>query len=207
MKYILWTLLAIVGIIVFFKHLINQSKHPAGLIGKLMMKTWNRTYFPMIKWAVNSIEKTSVLQILDVGIGNGLSSEYLFQQFPNSELHGIDISEEAIRQARKRLDQGQANFQVSGIEDTNFASEQFELICAFQTHFHWEKLTESFDEIARILKPKGHLLLACETSKIKIYLPELVEKESFQQFLVKSNLMIAETSSSGGFVRYVIHKK
>lgn len=198
--------LVIIAAVLFFKHLIQQSKQPTGWIGKLMMKTWNKAYFPMIKWALQTTNKTAGEKILDVGIGNGLSSEYLNRQFPECELYGIDISEEAIQEARKRFKQHEVAFTVQAIENTRFADNQFDLICAFQTHFHWEKLQEAFTEINRLLKPEGRLLLACEFSKIKIYLPELTETDNFQRFLAISNLTIVSMETSGGFVRYEIEK-
>lgn len=198
--------LVIIAAVLFFKHLIQQSKQPTGWIGKLMMKTWNKAYFPMMKWALQTTNKAAGETILDVGIGNGLSSEYLNRQFPECELYGIDISEEAIQETRKRFKRHEVDFTVQAIENTRFADNQFDLICAFQTHFHWEKLQEAFTEINRLLKPEGRLLLACEFSKIKIYLPELTETDNFQRFLAISNLTIVSMETAGGFVRYEIEK-
>lgn len=198
--------LVIIAAVLFFKHLIQQSKQPTGWIGKLMMKTWNKAYFPMMKWALQTTNKTAGKTILDVGIGNGLSSEYLNRQFPECELYGIDISEEAIQEARKRFKRLEVDFTVQAIENTRFADNQFDLICAFQTHFHWEKLQEAFTEINRLLKPEGRLLLACEFSKIKIYLSELTKTDNFQRFLAISNLTIVSMETAGGFVRYEIEK-
>lgn len=196
-----------IGVLYFaFKHLISQSKNPQGIIGKLMMKTWNNAYFPMVKWALNGIPVKANLDILDIGIGNGLSSQYLLNRFPAAKLQGIDISEEAIKQSRKRFVDEFASFQVQNIENTDFSDENFDLVCAFQTHFHWEKLKESFVEIERILKPEGKLLLACEMSKLKIYLPDLTEQANFDQFLAEANLVIENTNSDAGFVSYEIRK-
>ncbi|WP_438718315.1 class I SAM-dependent methyltransferase, partial [Enterococcus sp. AZ109] len=145
---LLIVVITLIGTLYFLvKYLINQSKKPKGIIGKLMMKTWNTAYFPMVKWALNNIPIQSNLTILDIGISNGLSSEYLFDHFPRAKLKGIDISEEAIKQTKKRFKDKSANFSVQTIESTEFLAEKFDLICAFQTHFHWGKLAEAFREI------------------------------------------------------------
>ena len=39
-------------------------------------------------------------RILDIGCGFGLFSQYYAKQFPNLEIHGIDINAERIRMAR-----------------------------------------------------------------------------------------------------------
>lgn len=202
--FVVFLVMATLGLL--FKHLVNQSKQPTGVIGQLMMKTWNKAYFPMVQWSLTAMSQPTAPVILDVGIGNGLSSEYLYRQYPDCQLYGIDISEEAIKETRKRFSQNKACFSVQTIENTSFKDNQFDLICAFQTHFHWEKLSEAFGEVERILKPEGQLLLACERSKLNIYLPDLAEGDSFQLFLAQFNLRLLSTSSSGGFVRYVVAK-
>ncbi|MGM0215712.1 hypothetical protein IGI42_003307, partial [Enterococcus sp. AZ109] len=58
----------------------------------------------------------------------------------------------------------------------------------------------------RILTPNGTLLLACEASKLNIYLPDLIEETCFNHFLSESNLVIETISSSAGFIRYEIRK-
>ena len=84
-----------------FLYLLKQSKKPTGLVGIWMMKIWNQVYFPMVEWAISQLEQQNVKNILDVGIGNGQSTLYLKQYFPNSKVVGIDISKTAITQAKK----------------------------------------------------------------------------------------------------------
>ena len=150
--------LAIVGLLIIlaFLYLIYQSKRPSGFIGLWMMKLWNRVYMPMVVWAVSQLDhKKRFHAILDVGVGNGASSKYLKKHFPNSQVLGIDISSRAIRAAEKLAEPG-LEFGVKNVEKINLPVEKFDLITAFQTHFHWSNLTQVFLE----LKPDGIILLA-----------------------------------------------
>ena len=56
------------------------------------------------------------------------------------------------------------------------------MVFASQTHFHWEKLDQSFSEIKRILAPEGELWIACEQTKVNYFLPNLVEEEYLRAY-------------------------
>ena len=187
--------LAIIGhlIILAFLYLMYQSKRPSGLVGLWMMKLWNRVYLPMVVWAVSQLDyKKPFHTILDVGVGNGSSSKYLKKHFPNSQVLGIDISSTAIRAAEKLAEPGLA-FEVKNVEKTDLSVSEFDLITAFQTHFHWSDLTQAFTELKRILKPDGTILLACEWSKLAYYLPDFTKQEKLENYLTDLDLHLIDS--------------
>lgn len=184
-----------------------QSKRPSGLVGLWMMKLWNRVYLPMVVWSVSQLDyKKRYNAILDVGVGNGASSKYLKKHFPNSQVLGIDISSTAIRAAEKLAEPG-LSFEVKNVEKTNLPFEEFDLITAFQTHFHWSNLTQSFLELKRILKPDGIILLACEWSKLAYYLPDFRKQEKLENYLINLDLHLIDSQKKGQWILYKIKKK
>lgn len=194
-------------IILIFPYLIYQSKKPSGFVGLWMMKLWNRAYLPMVVWSVNQLDhKKPFHAILDVGVGNGASSKYLKKHFPNSQVLGIDISTTAIREAEKFAGPGLA-FEVKNVENTNLPVEEFDLITAFQTHFHWSDLTQAFLELKRILKPDGIILLACEWSKLAYYLPDFRKQEKMEHYLSNLDLHLIDSQRNGQWILYKIKKK
>lgn len=201
--------LAIISLLIIlaFLYLMYQSKRPSGLVGLWMMKLWNRVYLPMVVWAVSQLNhKKRYNAILDVGVGNGASSKYLKKHFPNSQVLGIDISSTAIRAAEKLAEPG-LSFEVKNVEKTNLPFEEFDLITAFQTHFHWSNLTQSFLELKRILKPDGIILLACEWSKLAYYLPDLRKQEKLENYLINLDLHLIDSQKKGQWILYKIKKK
>ena len=201
--------LAIISLLIIlaFLYLMYQSKRPSGLVGLWMMKLWNRVYLPMVVWAVSQLNhKKRYNAILDVGVGNGASSKYLKKHFPNSQVLGIDISSTAIRAAEKLAEPG-LSFEVKNVEKTNLPFEEFDLITAFQTHFHWSNLTQSFLELKRILKPDGIILLACEWSKLAYYLPDLRKQEKLENYLINLDLHLIDSQRNGQWILYKIKKK
>ena len=171
------------------------------------MKLWNRAYLPMVVWSVNQLDhKKPFHAILDVGVGNGASSKYLKKHFPNSQVLGIDISTTAIREAEKFAGPGLA-FEVKNVENTNLPVEEFDLITAFQTHFHWSDLTQAFLELKRILKPDGIILLACEWSKLAYYQPDFRKQEKVENYLTDLDLYLIDSQRKGQWILYKIVKK
>ena len=194
-------------IILIFPYLVYQSKKPSGFIGLWMMKIWNRAYLPMVVWSVSQLDhKKRFKAILDVGVGNGASSKYLKKHFPNSQVLGIDISTTSIRAAEK-LAEPDLSFEVKNVENTNLPVEEFDLITAFQTHFHWSDLTQAFLELKRILKPDGIILLACEWSKLAYFLPNFRKQENLEQYLSNLDLHLIDSQRKGQWILYKIMKK
>lgn len=206
MIYLVIIALLIILIILAFLYLMYQSKKPSGFVGLWMMRLWNSAYLPMVVWSVNQLDyKKSFHAILDVGVGNGASSKYLKMHFPDSQVLGIDISTKAIKSAEELSEPG-LSFEVKNVENTNLPVEKFDLITAFQTHFHWLNLTQSFLELKRILKPDGPILLACEWSKLAYYLPDFTKQEKLESFLSTLELHLLNSQRNDQWILYQIVK-
>ena len=160
----------------------------------------------MVVWSVSQLGyKKPFDSILDVGVGNGVSSKYLKKHFPDSQVLGIDISTTAIKSAEELSEPG-LSFEVKNVEKTNLPVEEFDLITAFQTHFHWSDLTQAFTELKRILKQDGTILLACEWSKLAYYLPDFKKREKLESFLSTLDLHLLNSQRNGQWILYQIVK-
>ena len=185
MKIIFLTALTFSILILLLYYLIQQSKKPSGFVGVIMMRLFNRVYIPMVQWALGFYKPSEALRkILDIGVGNGKSTVLLTEYFPHSEVWGIEISEIAIKEAKKL--HTRAIFQLEDIRHTSFGDKTFDLITAFQTHFHWQDLKEAFFEYA----------------KISYYLPKLKRTENFSQFLNSVGLSLIQEERMQGWVFY-----
>lgn len=68
-------------------------------------------------------EREAKLRMLDLGVGTGLTTWLVLNEFPNSHIDGIDFSSEMLRQASKRM--GRFNDRVSLIE-ADFTKHEFD---------------------------------------------------------------------------------
>ncbi len=97
-------------------------------------------------------------KVLDYGCGKG--DEVFFLAKYSSEIFGIDISEEGIKQALKKLEEEpesikrKINFLVMDGEKMTFKDNSFDIVCGTGI-LHHLNLDSSLKEIRRVLKPTG----------------------------------------------------
>ena len=186
MTYLITGVFTIIVLIFCFFYFIKQSKFPSGFIGRKMMRLWNKIYLPMVKWSLNEIDISFFpTLILDVGTGNGASTNLLYESYRPSSIYGIDISETAIKEAKNVYQSGSISFELMNINHLRYKDDTFDFVTAFQTHFHWKNLELSLIEIKRILVSGGKVIMACETNKINIYTHEYKNAEEFRKLLDK----------------------
>lgn len=194
-------------LIYLFQILLKQSKRPTGIIGTWMMYLWIGVYLPLVKWAMSNITANDGITILDIGVGNGASSAYLLQQTNPSSVTGIDISDDAMAQAKKKYPDQQIVFETMDVHALTFDSDTFDLVTAFQTHFHWNDLRQASHEIHRVLKPNGVVVFACETAKINYFLPQLKNSADFQVYMSEIGFLFVNQHATNQWTMYTFQKK
>ncbi|MHC5248489.1 class I SAM-dependent methyltransferase [Enterococcus sp. LJL90] len=200
-------ILAVGLLIWFYRALLEQSQEPSGLLGKWMMRLWNRVYLPMVAWSLRQVSVSAPRKILDVGVGNGASSHYLTQLFPTAEVVGIDISETGIALAQEEFAVAGLTFTVANVEALPYPDNHFDLITVYQNHFHWGNLEQGLSELERLVTPSGKILICCEATKVSYYLKELSKGAAFATYLAKLGLALQQTQQHRGWVLYEIRRK
>ncbi|ALS00318.1 hypothetical protein ATZ33_02675 [Enterococcus silesiacus] len=194
-------------LICLFLILLKQSKTPTGYIGILMMRLWNRVYLPLVKWTMTKVALSDQMTILDIGVGNGVSSRYLLDQANALSVTGIDISKDAITQAKKYVQNKNLNFETMDVHSLGFAPETFDFVTAFQTHFHWNDLDKALSEINRVLKHKGIVVFSCETAKINYFLPKFKKPADFNAYLSDHNFLLYAHHTTNQWSMYAFQKE
>jgi ubiquinone/menaquinone biosynthesis C-methylase UbiE len=100
---------------------------------------------------------------LDVGTGPGQIPIKLALKNPGLQVIGIDLSEAMLAKARQDAElagvQGRVSFQVGDAKHILFSDQHFDLVICNSLLHHAADPLATLNEIARVAKPEGALLL------------------------------------------------
>ena len=97
-------------------------------------------------------------RLIDIGCGPGAFLSLVEKTFPFIQLNALDLSEEMIRETRERLS-GTAVATVGDSEKMPLGSEQYQVVTCNMSIHHYPHPQDALNEMFRILKPGGVLLL------------------------------------------------
>lgn len=120
-----------------------------------------------IKTVASFIQTKKNIQLLDIGIGKAYLEEYLLgQNIKNISLHGIDISNIAINDVKKRY---KGHFKICNALDIQkeYRKGYFDYIIALEVieHISPKDILNFFHQVNYLLKPKGKLIISTPTNE------------------------------------------
>lgn len=102
-------------------------------------------------------------RILDVGCGIGGTSRHLAARFPNARVQGITLSPNQVARATELAkEKGLTNvsFQVMNALNMEFEDDTFDLVWACESGEHMPDKRKYVEEMTRVLKPGGRMVIA-----------------------------------------------
>jgi ubiquinone/menaquinone biosynthesis C-methylase UbiE len=117
--------------------------------GSLSRKMYNKVAL--------KIEMLKNEYILDLGCGKGFFLEIL--KGYKSKLYGADISSEMIKYAQERI----GNYVELKMADSDYLpweDNAFDIVVCILSFHHFPNPGKSFDEMKRVLKNNGHIIIA-----------------------------------------------
>ncbi len=117
-------------------------------------------------------------RVLDLGTGTGEAALFLAREFPQARIRGVDISEQMIRAAQGKVGldpEGRIAFKVADAAELPYDEDSFDLITQLN-------LPPFFGEIARVLRPGGHVVVAASSgAQTPFYTPPAVLERGFRR--------------------------
>lgn len=126
-------------------------------------------------------------RVLEAGCGVGAQTVTLAANSPGARITSVDISEESLRVARKRVtDQGHANvtFQQADIFNLPFPDAGFDHVFLCFVLEHLPKPQEALERLRRVLKPGGTVTVIEGDHGTTVFHPESVFARRAIQCLV-----------------------
>lgn len=97
-------------------------------------------------------------KVLDIACGEGYGTYLLGQNA--LKVIGVDIDEKVIRFAKEKYKKDNLEFNSGNIENTGFEDYSFDVVVSFETIEHLANHAAAMNEIKRILKPDGILIMS-----------------------------------------------
>jgi SAM-dependent methyltransferase len=117
-------------------------------------------------------------RVVDLGTGTGAAALALARRFEEAAVEGVDISERMIAIAREKTPDDLADrvrFSVGDAATLPFAAASFDLVIQVNVPVF-------FEQIARLLRPGGHVVLVSSLGKATpYYLPNRVLRRKFER--------------------------
>ena len=102
--------------------------------------------------------------MLDIGCADGTTTRQLQKIIPEARIVGIDYYKKAIDFAKKK--KSKIKFVHADVHDLPFANNSFDTVTAIETLEHLTIPERVLDEIRRVLKPRGYLIIGQDTDSI-----------------------------------------
>jgi ubiquinone/menaquinone biosynthesis C-methylase UbiE len=149
----------------FAEKFVRQCRKPQGMLGRFVGRAMNTGHARVIRWGLGHLSgKPSAL--LDVGCGGGGALRDMASRFPSAKLYGIDYSQDMVLLAKKvnrsLIRIGRIEIAHGSVSSLPFSDNTFDLATAFEAYYFWPDLVHDLQEIKRVLKPRGTLLLVNE---------------------------------------------
>ncbi len=93
-------------------------------------------------------------RVLDVGCGKGRFARVLQERNPDAEVWGLDISEEMLRHVPAGI-----HTRAGSMTELPFADSTFDCAYATESLEHAVDIARAVDEMCRVVKPGGKLLI------------------------------------------------
>lgn len=132
-----------------FMEQLADAKHREVLVGVFLPSVLDGEMVGRLREGIN---------VCDIGCAGGVALELMAEAFPRSLFTGIDISEESIRAARRRVaSRGLENisFKVMDAARSTVEAERYDYITAFDSIHDQTKPFEALKNIHTMLKPSG----------------------------------------------------
>ena len=117
-------------------------------------------------------------RVLDLGTGTGEAALFLAREFPRASVRGVDVSEQMVRAAKAKVGldpDGRIAFRVADAHSLPYGDDSFDLVAQVN-------MPPFFAEIARVLRPGGHVIVAASWGpETPFYTPEPALERGFRR--------------------------
>ena len=106
--------------------------------------------------------------VLEVGFGGGGLLDDILAAGPRLAI-GVELSQPMVDRARQRfgraIKDGRINVVPGSVYDLPLADDSIDKACSLNTLYFWEQPSKALEELARVIRPDGSLILGIEAAE------------------------------------------
>lgn len=144
-----------------------QLARPSGEVGRAVGEYMNRINERLIEAAFRLLAPPADARVLEIGFGNGATIGALLALALRLAYAGVEVSETMLAEARARnraaMEQGRVALHRASVERLPFADAAFDRALAINTIYFWPDQVAGLEELRRVLRADGLLVLASMT--------------------------------------------
>lgn len=148
---------------------LNQWRKPTGKLGTILAWGLNISHAKGTHWGLQHIIIDKNFSILDVGCGGGKFVHELADIVTEGKIYGIDYSKACVTVSQRTnqlwIKMGRVGILQGSVSSLPFPNRTFDLVTAVNSHYYWPDLVHDMQEVLRVLKPRGCLVLIGESYK------------------------------------------
>lgn len=146
---------------------LSQCRKPAWWLGRLIVRNMNVRHERLTNWGLSHVHLEKTFTMLDVGCGGGRTINTLATAATDGKVYGIDYSPASVATARQTnapwIEKNCVDIRQGSVSALPFPADMFDVVTGVETHYYWPNLDADLQEILRVLKPGGALLIIAET--------------------------------------------
>jgi len=185
------------------KEIARQLSCPDGEHGVKAGEMMNVSNIGMTKSVIDALQLKPHDVILEIGHGNAAHVADILGLAENITYFGADISKTIIAEAEKInysfIEKNQASFHLTNGTTLPFDDKFFDKIFTVNTIYFWQNPVKYLEEIKRVLKPDGILVIAFADKTFMKTLPftkfgfELYDEQKAHQVLKVANFKVLKS--------------
>ncbi|WP_108808579.1 class I SAM-dependent methyltransferase [Aquimarina spinulae] len=184
------------------KNIAQQLRKPEGDWGIEMGEKMNVGNKFINLHTIDALAPKANDAILEIGMGNGFFVKDIFTLENTVQYKGCDYSQEMVNKAtalnKKLIKEGKAGFFLANANKIPFEDGEFNTVFTINTIYFWEDPQRILEEIRRILKPNGKLIISLRPKSSMAAYPfvkygfDMFNKSEVIQLLYSNNFVVTE---------------
>jgi ubiquinone/menaquinone biosynthesis C-methylase UbiE len=149
--------------------LLREVRKPSKWVGRFFLWIMNLSHSSLTDWGLQHVDVGKHRTILDVGCGGGRTIQKLAAMATEGTVYGVDYAKGSVAASRAKnarfIQSGRVAIAQGTVSRLPFAGGSFDLVTAVETQYYWPDLPRDMQEIRRVLKPGGTLIIVAESYK------------------------------------------